>query len=118
MQWVAATAIGLMIGLGIGAAVVDYQTDVGALIVQGAISGLAVGAAQALVLRHRLRRLPVLLWAPMVAALWALGWFITTSAGISVEEQFIVFGASGALVVTGLTAVLPLTLHRQTTSAS
>ena len=118
LQWVTATAIGLMLGLGIGSAVVGYHTDLGSLMVQGAISGLAVGTAQAFVLRHRLRRLLVLLWAPVLAALWALGWFITTSAGIAVEEQIIVFGASGALVVTGLTTVLPLALHRQSLSRS
>jgi hypothetical protein len=83
-----------------------------------AISGLAVGTAQALVLRHQLGRLLVLVWAPVLAAVWALGWFVTTSAGIRVEEQFIVFGASGALVVTGLTAVLPLAVHRRPASAS
>ena len=43
---------------------------------------------------------------------WALGWVVTTSIGIAVDQQFIVFGASGALVVTALTAVLPLILTR------
>jgi hypothetical protein len=118
LQWVAATAIGLMLGLGVGSAAVDYHTDLGALMIQGAISGLAVGIAQAFVLRHRLRRLLVLLWAPVLTAVWALGWFITTAAGIAVEEQFIVFGASGALVVTGLTTVLPIAVRRQSASRS
>ena len=34
--WIAATAVGLMVGLGIGATVVDYETSLGALVVQGA----------------------------------------------------------------------------------
>jgi len=55
-QWIAATAIGLTAGFGIGSAV-DYRTSLAALIVQGAISGLAVGVAQALVLRYRIGRL-------------------------------------------------------------
>jgi hypothetical protein len=32
------------------------------------------------------------------AALWALGWTVTTLAGIDVERQYMAFGASGALV--------------------
>jgi hypothetical protein len=38
--------------------------------------------------------------------LWALGWTITTLAMIQVGQQFIVFGASGALVVTAIAGLL------------
>ena len=48
-------------------------------------------------------------WAPALAAVWALGWTITTAIGVDVESQYTVFGSSGALVVTLLTAVLPVT---------
>jgi hypothetical protein len=44
---------------------------------------------------------------------WATGWAITTSAGVDVESQYTVFGATGALVVTGLTTILPLALRRR-----
>ena len=84
---------------------------------QGVISGLAVGIAQALVLRHRLGRL-ALVWPAALPIVWALGWVVTTSIGIAVDQQFIVFGASGALVVTALTAVLPLILTRNAAGAS
>jgi len=116
-QWITATALGLTAGFGVGSAVVDYHTSLAALIVQGAISGLAVGLAQALVLRHRLGRL-ALVWPAALPVVWALGWVVTTSIGIAVDQQFIVFGASGALVVTALTAVLPLILTRKAASAS
>ena len=43
-------------------------------------------------------------------ALWALGWAITASIGVDVETQYTVFGSSGAVVVTALTAVLPVLL--------
>jgi hypothetical protein len=49
----------------------------------------------------------------MLAALWALGWTITSSAGIDVEAQYTVFGSSGALVVTALTSILPIELARR-----
>ena len=117
LQWIAATAVGLMAGFGVGSAVVDYHTSLAALTVQGAISGLAVGIAQALVLRRRLGRL-VLVWPAALPVIWALGWVVTTSIGVAVDQQFIVFGSSGALVVTALTAVLPLVLTRKAASAS
>jgi hypothetical protein len=117
LQWIAATALGLTAGFAVGSAVVDYHTNLAALIVQGAISGLAVGIAQALVLRHRFGRL-ALAWPAALPMVWALGWVVTTSIGIAVDQQFIVFGASGALVVTALTAVLPLILTRNAAGAS
>ena len=117
LQWIAATAVGLMAGFGVGSSVVDYHTSLAALTVQGAISGLAVGLAQAFVLRRRLGWL-VLLWPAALPVVWALGWVVTTSIGIAVDQQFIVFGSSGALVVTAFTAVLPLVLTRKAARAS
>jgi hypothetical protein len=105
-RWIAATAVGLSVGLAAGSAAVDYGTSLDDLVAQGAICGLAIGAAQALTLRGRL----ALLWAPALSALWALGWAITTSIGVDVETQYAVFGSSGALVVTAATAVLPVLL--------
>ena len=63
VAWVAATAIGFMVGLGIAATAVDFGTSLTALVTQGAICGLIVGAAQAFALRGRVGRL-ALLWPP------------------------------------------------------
>jgi hypothetical protein len=111
-RWIGATAVGLAAGLGIGAAIVGYDTNVAALATQGAISGLAIGIAQALVLQRQLGRV-VAAWPIFVATLWALGWTITSSAGIDVEAQYTVFGSSGAVVVTACTAILPIMLARR-----
>lgn len=112
-QWIAATTVGLTAGLALGSAAVGYDTGLGDLMVQGAICGLAIGTAQALILRRR----AAYLWPPALSALWALGWAITTSIGVDVETQYTVFGSSGALVVTAATAALPVLLaHRTTTS--
>ena len=111
-SWIVATAVGLSIGLTIGATAVDFATDLGSLVVQGAVCGLAVGTAQAVVLQRRLGRL-ALAWPMFLAAAWAAGWAITTSIGVRVEEQFTVFGSAGAIVVTALTAVLPFALDRR-----
>ncbi len=105
-DWIAATTVGLTVGLAIGSAAVGYGTELADLVVQGGICGLAIGSAQAFVLRGRVGYL----WAPALSALWALGWAITTSIGIDVETQYAVFGSSGALVVTAATVVLPMVL--------
>ncbi len=112
LRWIVASAVGFAVGLGIGSAVVDYGTSVGELATQGLICGLAVGAAQSIVL------LPVVgsrafVWTPVLGALWALGWVITTAGGIDVDSQWTVFGSSGALVVTAATAGLPIVLTRR-----
>jgi hypothetical protein len=116
-RWVIATALGLMVGLGVGSAVVGYQTTLTALVVQGAVTGLAVGAAQAVVLAPRLGR-TALAWPAALTIIWAVGWAVMYAFGIQVEEQFTVFGSSGAVVVTALTAALPLILTTTKTSRS
>lgn len=111
VPWIVATGAGLAVGLGIGAAVVDYGTSAADLAVQGAVCGAFVGAAQAPVLRTRVGG-RALLWPPALAAIWALGWTVTTAIGVDVERQYTVFGSSGALVVTLLTMTLPFALAR------
>lgn len=110
VSWALATATGLAAGLTIGASAVDFQTSLGDLVLQGAISGFAVGATQALVLARRTGPI-AFLWPAYLAAAWAIGWAVTTAAGVGVDEQFTIFGATGAVAVTLLTAVLPLHLH-------
>ena len=109
VRWIAATAAGLTAGLAIGATLVGFGTSLAALAVQGAVCGLVLGAAQAAVLRPGLGRI-AWAWPAVLAAVWALGWAVTYAAGIAVDEQFTVFGASGAIVVTALTVVLPLVI--------
>jgi hypothetical protein len=119
VAWIAATAVGLSGGLAVGSTLVDFDTSLGALATQGAICGAVIGLAQAAVLAQSttLGAWRSALWVPFLAACWALGWTITTSAGVDVERQYTVFGASGAIVVTALTALLPLTLRRPTVAS-
>jgi hypothetical protein len=108
-RWTLATGLGFAGGIAIGAAAVDYGTSMGDFALQGALCGLLVGAAQAVVLRSQLGRAAAL-WAPALSALWALGWVISTAIGVDVDRQWTVFGASGAITVTLATAVLPVLL--------
>ena len=112
VAWLIATTLGFAVGLGAGAAAAGYHTNVGALATQGAICGAVIGAAQAAVLYRRLGRI-TLAWPALLAGTWALGWAITSSAGIDVDAQYTVFGSSGALVVTALTSILAVELARR-----
>lgn len=93
-------------------ALVGYGTSLRELITMGAVAGLVVGLAQALVLAPQARMRWV--WAACQPVLWAAGWAVTTLAGIDVEHQYVVFGASGALVFTALSG---LVLERTVTRA-
>ena len=102
--WIPATGLGLAVGLAAGSSLVGYGTELADLALQGAVSGLAVGALQTLVLRREVRG--ALVWVLASVPLWALGWTVTTLAGIDVERQYMVFGAYGALAYSLCSGVL------------
>ena len=106
-RWAPATAVGMGLGLLFGATVVGYGTSLADLALMGALTGLVLGPAQALALPRRSRSRWI--WAAAVPALWALGWTATTLGGISVDRQFTVFGAYGAVTFSVLSGIL---LHR------
>jgi hypothetical protein len=103
-RWIPATAVGMGLGLLLGAAAVDYRTSLADLALMGALTGIPLGVAQALALpRHARLRWA---WAAAMPALWALGWTVTTLGGIAVEEQFTIFGAYGAITFSALSGLL------------
>jgi hypothetical protein len=102
--WIPATAVAMGVGLLVGAWVVGYGTSLGELALMGFITGIPLGAAQAYLLRDRVARAWV--WAAAMPLLWALGWTVTTAAGIDVERQYAVFGSLGAITFMALSGVL------------
>jgi hypothetical protein len=105
--WIPATAIGMCLGLLLGAAVTGYRTSLGNLVLMGALTGLVLGVAQAIALpRHTQLRW---VWAAAMPMLWALGWTVTTLIMVAVDEQFTVFGSAGAVTFSALSGLL---LHR------
>jgi hypothetical protein len=108
--WIPATAVGQAIGLAAGAMLVGYRTGLQDLAIQGAVTGLGVGILQALVLRRHVETR--FWWAIATPPLWALGWIVTTVAGIGIAQHFANFGASGAIVVTVLSGLLLVQLLR------
>jgi hypothetical protein len=96
--WITAGAAGYALGLAAGAALVGYDTSIGALALMGVVSGASLGVAQGLALaRHGDARLAAA-WSAAMPVLFAVGWVATTAIGVSVEEQFTVFGAAGAVI--------------------
>jgi hypothetical protein len=103
-RWAAATAIGFGVGLAVGAGVVDFRTDAASLAVMGAVTGAGVGLAQAASIPMRL--VDRVTWAVAAPVTWAAAWAITSQVIADADEQFIVFGLSGALVPTAVGGVL------------
>lgn len=113
VTWTIASTIGTSLGVAAGTIVVRYQTSLDALALGGLITGIVLGFAQMVALPPiaRFRWL----WPPVTAVLWPLAWTVTTLAGITVDRQFIVFGASGAFVYTLVAGlVLQILLPRAT----
>jgi hypothetical protein len=104
--WIGVSAVGYAGGLAAGAALVGYETDLGALAVMGLVSGAVLGGAQGLVLARQGRRALALPWAAAMPVLFAIGWSATTLGGIDVDRQFTVFGAFGAVVFMLLSGLL------------
>jgi hypothetical protein len=107
-KWVPATAIGMGLGLLLGAVTVGYDTSLADLALMGALTGLVLGPAQALALPRGTRLRWV--WAAAMPALWALGWTATTLGGIDVDKQFTIYGAYGAVTFSALSGLLLLRL--------
>jgi hypothetical protein len=106
-EWILATALGVAIGDGVGALLTGARTSIGALLITGLATGVAVGLLQwTLVLRGRL--LFANLWPPVVAIAWPVGWTVTWAVGVDVERGYAVFGSTGALVFAAITGLAML----------
>lgn len=103
-RWIPATAVGLGLGLPLGAVAVGFGTSLTDLAVMGALTGLVLGVAQALALPARTAYRVA--WAVAIPLLWALGWTVTTLVGVDVEQQYTVFGSTGAITVAALSGAL------------
>lgn len=107
VRWILATAVGMSVGLAAGASAVGFATSLQSLAVVGLVTGAFVGILQAIALPRSLAPgiLPRVLWAASTPLVLAAGWAVTTLAGVGVDEQFAIFGATGALVATALVGV-------------
>jgi hypothetical protein len=97
-RWISASAAGYSIGLAAGSALVGYDTDVGALAAMGVVSGAVLGLAQGVALATQGDQRLAAAWGLAMPALFGLAWFASSGIGVSVEDQFTVFGAAGSLL--------------------
>jgi hypothetical protein len=103
LRWVLYTALGMTAG-GVAAAVLTgASTDVKSLVLTGLVVGAAVGAAQATLLAKSLQA--AIGWTALVSIAWGLGWLTTANVIVDAESGYIIFGSSGALVVSVLTGL-------------
>src|SRR5688500_11880505 len=101
--WAGVTALGLGVGLALVTALIgqiDSMTDAVGL---GALSGATLGAGQALALA-RLRVPHAWTWVLATALAWSLGWLTTSAIGVALAAGWPVYGLSGALVSTLVSA--------------
>jgi hypothetical protein len=114
--WIPATSLGMAAGLGVGAALVDYGIDRGELMIMGAITGVGVGALQALVLARQ-GIAGARWWALLNPPTWAVAWLISSYViSANIDERFSNFGASGVLLYALVTALLLARMFSRTDS--
>jgi hypothetical protein len=101
--WWLATTLATAVATALTLLVVGSGTTTSDLMLRGAITGLAVGASQAIVLRTTWTRRVA--WTAVTAAAWAGAWLITLQVIVDPERGYVGFGASGALAATVLTGL-------------
>ncbi len=75
------------------------------------LTGLVLGIAQWWVLRKHVRH--ALWWIPAVAIVYVIAWFVTAQViRDSLNEGFVIFGASGALVFQAFLGIVLMLLLR------
>lgn len=110
--WLFSTATGLALGNTIGILLNGGGTGTGDLLLLGLAAGLAVGIIQWTLLREYLQR--TILWPPVVALAWPLGWLVTLSIGTNVRLGYAVFESFGGLIFAALTGAALLSMVRGT----
>lgn len=103
-SWIVASTIGMGAGSALAAVATGSATSVEALAVAGLIVGAVVGLGQGFAFGRGWR--VTALWTVTVGASWALGWAITANVIVDADSGYVVFGLSGALVVTVITGLV------------
>jgi len=116
--WIAATSLGMSVGLAIGAATVDYGIDRVELMLMGAVTGLVVGILQALVLARQ-GFAGAVWWAVVNPPVWAVAWLISSYViSANIDKRFTNFGASGVILYALVTGLLLAWMFRRTESGA
>jgi hypothetical protein len=115
--WIVATAVGLAVGLALTVIFFGAATTLDATLIRALPTGFILGAAQWIVLRRYIAR--AYAWIGAATLIYPLAWFITAQViGNSLNEGFVVFGASGALVFQMLMGLVLWGLLRRSVQSS
>lgn len=101
--WIAATSVGMALGLAISTALLGNETVGNALLWRAAITGLCIGIAQWIILQHVLPQ--AIIWIGVVAISWVVGWVITRGIGVDLSFNWALFGSMGAWAFQFLTGL-------------
>ena len=113
-MWIAATSVGMAVGLTLGAVLVDYGIGRVDLMLMGAVTGAVVGGLQAVVL-SREGIAGAIWWAAANPLAWALAWLVSSYViTANIDQRFTNFGASGCLLYALLTGLLLELMFRRT----
>jgi len=111
--WIAATSLGMGVGLAVGAALVDSRTDRRELMLMGAVTGLVVGVLQALVLARQ-GFAGAAWWVAANPPVWALAWLVSSYViSANIDERFRNFCASGVILYALVTGALLARMFRR-----
>lgn len=106
-RWALGTAAGFAVGAAASFSIFDGSIALLDLTLTGVLTGTLVGLGQGLVLHRNWRT--VLVWTVMTGMSWGLGWAVSLMVITSNASSYIVFGLSGAALVT---IVSGITLRR------
>jgi hypothetical protein len=113
-MWIAATSVGMAVGLTLGAVLVDYGIGRVDLMLMGAVTGAVVGGLQAVVF-SREGIAGATWWAAANPLAWALAWLVSSYViTANIDQRFTNFGASGCLLYALLTGLLLELMFRRT----
>jgi hypothetical protein len=104
--WTAVTAIGLGLSLAVVTGIIGQIDTTPDAVLLGAVSGLAIGAAQAaLLVRGRVQNAWV--WVIATTIAWAAGWLVTAAGvGVALAPGWPVYGLAGAVVSQVITGIV------------
>jgi hypothetical protein len=101
--WIVASCAGMALGQAMSVAFLGSETSGNVLLWRALITGVFIGVAQWLLLRQIAPQMWI--WMAVMPLAWAVGWWITRSAGIDLNQKWIVFGSSGAITFQVLTGI-------------
>jgi hypothetical protein len=103
-RWAAATGVGFTVGAAVSFSLFHGSIALLDLTLTGVLTGTLVGLGQGLAALHRKWR-AVLAWTVMTGMSWGVGWAVSLMIITSNASSYIVFGLSGAALVTVLTGI-------------